>query len=262
MAKKKKVKRKMTLQEKLEQLKNSGALDSGTSDAFWAPKPGTHYLRVLPPVGEMDYFFEIVGRHWLERTPHICPNVTQEIGDACPLCEAAQAFFRGSKTDKEMGKKLNVRKQFWMNVLVREGKRPGGAFKGPYLFTPGVQIFDALVGLLADEDYADEILSITDGIDVRLVREGTGRTDTSYDVFPTRKMVLMNPDYEDEDDAWDWLEENASDIASDLEIPDYDDLDDVLRELIEGPDEEEDEVAYARKVSKKRKRKKKKRKPF
>lgn len=236
---------------KLDSLEKSGGLGSDQLN-FWRPKPGRHTIRILPPVGDMEYFFYLVGRHYIDKKPYNCPRVTDMLGDECPICErASELLKRTSKADIAAGKDMLPRKQYWMNILVRKSGKTTD-FEGPFIYTPGVTVFDDITALVRDPDYGDLVTDPMEGIDIRLEREGTGRTDTSYSLYPGRYEGPANPDYDgDEEAMWEWLEGNVSDLSQFVNIPDYDDLVQVLEGTPIEDDEEEDEREALRRASQK-----------
>lgn len=261
---KKKVKRESShhdaLLDKLKRLESGGAMGGGGDAEFWRPKPGRHTIRILPPVGNMEFFFMHVARHWIDRKPYICPNVTDNLGDECPMCEESEDLRRSSsKADIQAGKDLLPRKQFWMNIVVRKGK--GDDFEGPFVFTPGISIFEEITALIRDPDYGDLLTDPLYGIDLRLEREGTGRTDTSYSLYPGRQEGPINPEYEDDEDGmWDWLEASAEDLSEFVVMPSYDELLNALEGVPEEEEDDDDEEEAFRRASKKRGKKKSKKK--
>ena len=62
MAKKKSAQVAKKLDALRKKLKDT---DLGGSRGFWAPQQGMNVIRILPEVGDMEYFFQEVGRHYL-----------------------------------------------------------------------------------------------------------------------------------------------------------------------------------------------------
>lgn len=224
--------RRSNISDKLEALKaKMESIDIGGEfqQGFWKPEEGRNIIRILPEVGEMEFFFQEVGRHFnlpdvedADKTL-VCPDFTTGGEEPCPICEVVQQLYSsGSVEDKELASKWRVRKSFWMNVVVRKaGDRGGNTAEGPYIFTPGVMIFQSIQSLISDPDYGD-ISDLEQGIDIIIDRNGTG-IDTSYKVYPRKGN--FHPIHEDADQSSRILNEAV-------------DLSYVL--LTENPDEDEE----------------------
>lgn len=173
---------------------------------FWSPKVGKNVIRILPEVGEMQYFFQEVGKHAFPpdgRRSVYCPNFTSNGELDCPVCELVDELRKaGDKASKNLASQLKLRKSYWMNVIDRSNEDAG-----TQIYTPGVIVFGSLVGLINDPDYG-LITSIDDGFDVTIERTGTGR-DTEYEVRPKPRHT---PLHEDPDIIKEWLE-NAKDLT-------------------------------------------------
>ena len=194
-------------------LEKLGDVDMSTGGNFWKPPEGLSTIRILPPVGKMDYFFLEVGQHYINNTSLMCPNICSEGELPCPLCEVNELLFRSG--EKEMADRYRVSRSFWMNIIVR-GEESSGAQK----FTPGVTIFRSLASYISDPDYGD-ITDEGEGFDVKITRKGQG-INTRYE---TRCARNPSPLSEDDDQIEEWLEK-ATDIAEFVagQMLSYDDL--------------------------------------
>jgi len=155
----------------------------GGSRGFWSPPQGPSEIRVLPEIGDMEWFFQEVGRHYLpDKKTVYCPSFTSDGELDCPVCDFVQDLYAlNDNASKEMASKIRVRKQYWMNIVVREN----GKTSGPYIYTPGMTVFQALAGFINDPDYGD-IFDLQEGTDVTVTRDGQG-LETTYQVIPKRK---------------------------------------------------------------------------
>jgi len=177
-------KKKVSKADKLKALRAKlDKTDMGGNRGFWTPPQGTTEIRILPEVGDMDYFFQEVGRHYLpEKKTVYCPSFTSEGDLDCPICDFVQDLYSlNDAASKDMASKIRVRKQYWMNICVREN----GNTSGPFIYTPGITVFQSLAGFINDPDYGD-IFDLEDGTDVSIERSGTG-LETTYQVIPRRK---------------------------------------------------------------------------
>lgn len=197
------VERLRRLQEKL------GAIDTGWERDFWRPAQGRNIIRILPPVGEMELFFQLVGKHYNlpgERglASDYCPLFTLEGDEPCPICDLVSELRKGSVQDQALAKKIGLSRGYWMNIVVRDPneKRPGTTGEGPYVYTPGVTVIEQIRTLVNSPDYGD-ISDPVHGIDLYVDRGGEGR-NTKYLVNARR--LMDSPLHVDEAVAQAWLD--------------------------------------------------------
>jgi hypothetical protein len=182
----------------------------GGGKGFWSPKEGKQTIRILPPVGEMTFFFQSVGRHFFPGKRYVvCPSFTTDNQRECPVCEVVKALYQGGKPEKSLAEQMGKRRSFWMNVVVRG--RDGD--EGPFIYTPGSMVFDPLIQLINDPDYGD-ITDIDEGHDITIERSGSG-LKTEYGVIPRPKKTPLS---DDPDEIESWLEK-AKDLSW-VEAPD------------------------------------------
>lgn len=212
MSKAEKVK---ALREKLKQQDLGGG-----GAGFFSPKVGLNTVRILPEVGEMDFFFQTVGRHYFPDGRKVyCPSFTTEKERDCPVCEIVRELHSlGDPRSKQLAEDLGLRRSWWMNVIDRDNPN-----SGPLKFTPGVMIFNSVISLINDPDYGD-ITDIYEGTDIVIERDGTGKT-TSYEVRAKRKESALS---EEDDEVEDWLS-NALDLSW-VEVSEDSDEDEELSE--------------------------------
>jgi hypothetical protein len=174
----------------------------GGGAGYFSPKVGRNVIRVMPEVGDMDFFFQPVGRHYFPDGQNVyCPSFTTEKERDCPVCEIVKELnSAGDKASKKLASTLGVRRSWWMNVIDRSN--PG---VGPLIFTPGVTVFNSIISLINDPDYGD-ITDLEEGTDITIEREGQG-LDTSYEVNPKRKESVLSAD-----EADDWMD-RARDLS-------------------------------------------------
>ena len=188
------------------------SLDLGRG-GFWRPSEGRSTIRILPPVGTMDFFFKEVGVHRLGNQRFYCPAICTDGEDPCPICEVNEELWQSG--EKETASRFRVQRRFWMNVVVR-GKEP----LGPQMYTPGITVFGSVVSLIKDPDYGD-VTDEEDGFDIKIDRTGTDITTT----YQTRAARNPSPLSDDEDEMEEWLT-GATDIEEFVsnKLLDYDDL--------------------------------------
>jgi len=189
---------------KLDKLKERlSKIDMGFGSGFFGPKEGRNVIRILPPVGDMEYFFQTVGRHYFPpdgKKNVYCPNFTSDGELSCPVCELVTQLKTAG--EKKMADDLKLRRNFWMNIINRDDV---GA--GVLIYTPGIIVFSELSSLISDPDYGD-ITDINNGYDIIIEKSGTGR-DTEYHVKPRPKVTPLT---DDQDELDNWLEK-ANDLS-------------------------------------------------
>ena len=188
----------MTALDKLREKMNETDIGGGNDAMFWNIPDGDSTIRILPPVGDMDYFFQEVGSHYLPDNSHVyCPHFTTNGEYACPICEIATILQRSRiKDDRDTASKFRVRKKYWMGVIVRElTDTEGITGEGPFVFTPGPTIMKQIQSLIMSSDYGDPSLATPTpdgGYDIVINRKGK-KLDTEYNVNARRHSFPLHP---------------------------------------------------------------------
>lgn len=182
------MKRSEERQSRFDSIRQHLAKESLDSGGFYKPKIGKNILRILPEVGEMEFFYVSVGQHFISRSNrHFCPSFT--FGDPCPICEfVSQLYTAGDDASVELARKLGVRKQYWMNVIDRNNE-----IAGPQVWTPGPMIFKQIAAIVMDPQYGDLLIDEEDGLDIVVERSGSG-LQTSYNVLAKRETTPLAND--------------------------------------------------------------------
>lgn len=179
--------KKVSMQDKLDKLKDKLAkMNLGGSSGYFSVKVGESIVRILPEVGDMEFFFQQVGRHYLpgrEKNPVYCPDFISDGEHPCPICELVDELRKGDKTSKAMADKIAVERKYWMNILSRDDPSK------PLILTAGYTIFTGITQLVRDPEYG-AIYDLYDGLDITIERKGTGM-DTEYDVRPRRRSTPL-----------------------------------------------------------------------
>lgn len=190
-----------------EKIQNTDTGGSGIG--FWNPPQGSTTIRILPEVGEMPYFYQEVGRHYLpDKTQVTCPRFTTEGELECPICDLVKQLYRGTTADKELAKELRVSKSYHMNIVVRKPEdKLSDTAEGPFVYTPGVTIFNFISSIIMNPDYGD-ITDDEEGFDLTITREGE-KLETKYNVVARR---LPSPVHQN-DDEFNRIFEEAVDLS-------------------------------------------------
>ena len=208
------------LDEMKERMKN---YRSGGGTNFWKPPEGKSIIRILPPVGDMEYPWQLVGRHNLgdDDKSLLCPSFTTDEQLPCPICELANEAYRAN--DKKMLGKLKVRRTFQMNVIIRSIK-DNEEDSGPYVWTPGVSIFEALTEVINDPEYGD-VSDPLEGFDMKISRKGKG-LETEYLLNVSRNRTpIFGTAKQPDDERIQLTLDSAIDLSKVLnDLPTYEDL--------------------------------------
>jgi hypothetical protein len=204
-----------------EKLKKTDMATGG--GGFWSPPVGKSIIRILPEVGDMEFFFQEVGKHNFPpdgKRSVYCPEFTSSGELECPVCDLVKDLRAATDTaSKKLASELNRRRSYWMNVVVR-----GQEDRGPQIYTPGVQVFTSIAMIIEDPDYG-MVTDVHEGFDITIIRTGTG-LDTEYQVNPRRNPTPLS---EDEDEIASWL-----DKARDLSYVEVSDDPEEDKDLIAG----------------------------
>lgn len=199
--------------KKLLEKVNSLNLGGG---GWFKPPQGTSVIRVLPPVGTMDYFFVEVGQHYMDDSkakPFYCPAICSEGQLPCPICEVNEELYKAG--EKDAAAKFRAGRSFLMNVVDR-----AHTDQGVLLYGPGTTIFGFMTSAIQDPDYGD-ITDANEGYDFKLERTGEGKEGTKYSGRPVKRSTpLGTPEQMDE-----WLSA-AKDLRTyvDEQLLPYDEL--------------------------------------
>lgn len=243
MSKRDKASKLAKIRKRLEQV------DMGGRQGFWRPKNGRNVIRILPEVGEMEVFWQEVGKHFIPNSKKVftCPAFTS--GELeCPICDfVSELYASGDDESKALAGKLRVRKQFWMNIIDRDNEEAG-----PQIYGPGIMVFSAIASIIGDPDFGD-IYDVEEGIDIVIEKSGSG-LETSYEVRPRRHATPLAEDpklvekwlSEAKDLSVVYLSDDPSDdedLMSDgvVGVMPYDRLKEQFESLGEPEEEDEDE---------------------
>lgn len=200
------VKNKASKADRLEAIRNKlkSTDTGGGGKGFFSPKQGRSVIRILPEVGNMEYFFQEVGKHQFPGNKYVyCPKFTSAGKLACPVCELVRELYSaGDNASKKLAKNIKLRRMYWMNVINR-----GDEDSGPLVYTPGVRSFDQISTIIGDPDYGD-ITDVAHGVDLKITRKGTG-IDTDYQINASPRETPLS---DDQDLIDQWLEE-AKDLS-------------------------------------------------
>ena len=149
---------------------------------------GRSVLRFLPPQSGAKSPFVKVWQHYVndphENRLHVFPCPARMWGKSCPVCDHANKLSRtGNKADRERAYQLWPKVRVYSEVVDMNNE---GA--GVQVFAFGKRIYEDLLAVASDEDAGGDFTDVEEGFNIIIERSGTGKFDTSYKVFPSRRV--------------------------------------------------------------------------
>ena len=223
--------------------------EKGSGNGLIFPKEGTLRMRIKSPGDDQELGMEVVQFYIPGVGGVISPATFDE---PCPFMEKYEELKQSKdEDDKELAKRLIPRRRYVIGgIIYKDDKGNGVDYEGQ---NRGVLIAGAvyqdIIDLYLDEDEAGDMTDPITGYDIKIVRTGSGKFDTSYSVRNCKSSKL---------DKKYRSELNLEDIVRN-QIKSYDELEEELNKFLnEVPDDEEDDKPKKKKVSSKDNKKKKK----
>jgi hypothetical protein len=196
------------------------------SSTSWKPKEGEEYtVRLLSfpnndgqPFKELWFYYNIGNNPGL-----LTPN---QFGKPDPIQELITKLRNeGTKDSYELAKKLYPKMRCYAAVIVR-----GEEDKGVQIWGFGKQVYQALLGIMLDEDYGD-ITDPESGRDVKVkCFKPQGKKFAETEVMPRGKASPLSPT---PTAAKQWLE-SIPDVNKMFELKSYDELSKIVNDWVEG----------------------------
>lgn len=173
---------------RLSTLKNA---NNRTSN-IWKPEPGEHQIRIVPYVHNVENpFLELYFHYNLGKKSTLSPI---SFGRPDPVVEFAENLQKtGSKEDWIAGKKLEPKMRTYVPVLIRGREKEGVKFWGF-----GKQVYESILGFMADSDYGD-ITDLREGRDIVVTvkspeEAGKSYAETTIRIKPKQTPATDNPE--------------------------------------------------------------------
>jgi hypothetical protein len=188
---------------------------TGKQNNLWKPEPGKQQIRIVPYQYDKDNpFLELYFHYDLGDKNYLSP-VT--FGKPDPVVEFAEKLkATGNREDWQMARKMEPKMRTYVPVLVR-----GQESEGVKLWGFGKQVYQELLGVIADPDYGD-ITDLSGGRDISVEftpAEGAG----SFPKTAIRVKPNQTPATEDKNIAEKILNDQKE-IHSIFKEVSYDDL--------------------------------------
>lgn len=218
----------MSTKEKM--LARKKALESkGNGGGLVFPKEGTTRVRIKSPGDDQELGFEVVQFYLQGIGGFISPATFDE---PCPFMEKYQQLKESNDDDdKELAKRLVPRRRFIIGgIIYKDDKGKEVDYEGQ---DKGVliagQVYQDIIDLYLDEDEAGDMTDPITGYDIKIVRTGSGRFDTSYSVRackPTklgkayRKPIDLEEIVRNQIKSYDELEEELNKFLNESPVDD------------------------------------------
>lgn len=164
-------------------------LDRGSGSPFFTPKAGKNVVRFLPPPIGKSSPFKLVWQHGVNVSGGFVsfPCPLREHKQPCPACQKAEQYkASGNPADYERAKALFAKRRIFANIIDRSEPE-----KGVQVFGFGRKVHEALVALRTDIDAGGDFTHPETGFDIIIERKGTGKNDTEYKTFASRKQTPL-----------------------------------------------------------------------
>lgn len=230
------------------------ALESkGNSNGLVIPKEGTLRVRIKSPGDDKELGCEIVRFYLGNDLGSVISPATFD--EPCPFMEKYKELKNShDDADKELAKLLVPSRRFIIGGLIYDddkGTKIGYDGKDRGILITN-SIYQGIIDLYLDEDEAGDMTDPKNGYDIKIIRSGSGKFDTTYSVRAC-KPTKLDKKYQNDVDL-------ESIVRS--QIKSYDELEDLLQKFLNSaPDsDEEDEPKPKKKKEGKDKKAKKKKK--
>ena len=215
-----------------EASKEKEELQKGGNE-FAKLKVGRNVFRILPPAPGRRSPFRVVFQHFIEMPGGsksvICARL--ESRKPCVVCAHVERLKKSqSHEDQKIADDLFARRRVFVNVIDRSDEE-----KGPKVLAVGKQVHEQLVAL-RDPEVGGDYCHPIDGFDVVIERSGTGKNDTKYKCFLSRRATPLDVQG-DEGKMQEWIDSQA-DLDAYAKLPDVEEV----KRLLSGEELDEDEA--------------------
>ena len=173
---------------RLEGLKSN----STKTTSLWKPKPGKNLIRIVPYSHNLENpFIELYFHYGMNNKTYISPS---SFGRPDPIVEFANKLKKsGDKEQWKKGRSLEPKMRTYVPILVRGEEAEGVKFWGM-----GKQVYQELLGIIADPDYGD-ITDLKGGrditVDFKTAQEvGKDFPETTVRVKPNASVAFDSSD--------------------------------------------------------------------
>lgn len=218
------------LREKLMEVQ-SGIRSQGGK--YFTPPYGETRVRILPGPAECpeDFFVQ----YHVIRINNQTMVSPKSVGQFCPIAKwVNDAYESGDENLIAKAKVIKPRKQFALNVIIRELKDNNGSViatdVGPRVYSCGIKVFEKVCGWIADVENYPNFLDVKEGNDCKISKV---RKDGFPNYDGSTAMAKPTPLHEDPKVVQEWLS-NLHDLKAELKIASPDELQRELDNFLSG----------------------------
>lgn len=219
----------------------------GSGSGFIYPKEGTLRMRIKSPGDDQELGMELVTFYLNSEIGSIVSPATFD--EPCPFMEKYKELKESSDdADKELAKEKFIprRKYVIGGVIYTDEKGKSLDYEGK---DRAVQIprsvYQDIIDLYLDEDEAGDMTDPIKGYDIKIIRTGSGKMDTTYSARAC-KPTKLDPKARGTVDLEGMVR---------AQIKSYDELEDMLNKYLNSSEDDEDEEEVPKKKDKKKKKK-------
>lgn len=153
----------------------------GNGSGLVFPKEGTLRMRIKSPGDDQELGIEVIQFYLGKDLGGVLSPATFD--EPCPFMEKYQEL-KNSKDDddKELAKLLVPKRRYVIGGLVysdEKGSKPDYEGKDKGVMVPR-SVYQDIIDLYLDEDEAGDMTDPKDGYDIKIIRSGSGKMDTTY----------------------------------------------------------------------------------
>lgn len=219
----------------------------GNGGGFIYPKEGTLRMRIKSPGDDQELGMELITFYLGGDIGSIISPATFD--EPCPFMEKYKELKESSDdTDKELAKEKFIprRKYVIGGVIYTDEKGKNLDYEGK---DKAVQIprsvYQDIIDLYLDEDEAGDMTDPVNGYDIKIIRTGSGKMDTTYSARAC-KPTKLDPKYRGNIDLEGMVR---------AQVKSYDELQEILAKYLNESSDEEEEEEVVEKPKKKKKKK-------
>lgn len=238
---------KESLKEKLRKRAEDLKRSSGGANRFLTFKEGTTRIRVLPVGEDVDFSKEVIHIYLGQNIGGLISP--QSLDQPCAVFDKQQELSKSTNPeDKDLAKMFVPKRRFVLPVIVSKDER-----KSDYEDTPRValissnSLYQDIINIFLDDEYGD-FTDPVEGFDLKIIRTGKGKTDTTYSVMASPKASKLPKSLN-----------KVYDIDEMLEaiVPPYEETETMLHDFLiankyDGEEDEEEERKPKKSINKKK----------
>ena len=220
----------------------------GSGSGFIFPKEGELRIRIKSPGEDQELGMELIQFYLGKDVGAIISPAT--FNEPCPFMEKYQELKNSSDpSDKELAKdKFIPRRKYVIGGIIfkdNKGKEVDYEGKDRMIMIPR-SVYQDIIDLYLDEDEAGDMTDPDNGYDIKIIRSGSGLTDTNYSTRAC-KNTSLDKRYRGTVELEDMVR---------TQIKSYDELEDILAKYLNEDIGDNEDDNYGEKEEEKPKKKK------